>query len=82
MQSSGGLPHEFFSKINIAENFKGCVYKDYYRDYTYSGSFTKIENTLSTSCLLLLNSIFCDKILFGRFSKIISDGLNCDDIII
>ena len=24
-----------------------CVYKDYYRDNTYSGSFTKIENNIA-----------------------------------
>ena len=42
------LPHEFFSKINILENFKGNVYRHQKLNGSFSSSkFTEVDNRIA-----------------------------------
>ena len=50
------LPHEFYSKINIMENFKGCVYKHQNVNGTFSSDkFTTVDNRIAYMPLSLKN---------------------------
>ena len=51
------LPHEYYSKLNIIENFKGCVYdKWYYNEPVLSGNMTSINSNIAYIPLNLKNT--------------------------
>ena len=50
------LPHEFYSKLKVLENFKGCVYKHDERNGSLSGSFTEVDNKIAYMPFALKNS--------------------------